>query len=263
MLADMDPQHSTGPWLAKRHLSQPPGVPIVGQQMEGYNPLRFPQGVRQIVVDTPGGLHGVKLSRVLMSTSGILLPVCDSAFDRESSADFLAELRSNPSVASGRIPLAAVGMRVDGRTHGAEILQEWALTQQVPLLGVLRTSQTYVRCIERGLTIFDLRESLSRDDLLQWKPILEWLTPVLMAGSSRGVAHKQPGPQSESKHAQVLAPTRLGSSRQPPWFAAEPRQKQAPATLQRPSDSPALPAVSTHMKGLLGLFDRWLFSGQR
>ena len=47
-------------------------------------------------------------------------------FDRESAAHCHAELMALPRVASGRCLLAAVGMRVDGRTQAAQVIRAWA-----------------------------------------------------------------------------------------------------------------------------------------
>jgi chromosome partitioning protein len=49
----------------------------------------------------------------------------------------------------------------------------------LPFLGVLRETQAYVRCAERGLTLFDLPPARVQHDLRQWQPILDWLAPVL------------------------------------------------------------------------------------
>lgn len=57
---------------------------------------------------------------------------------------------------------------------------------------MLRETQTYVRCVERGLTIFDLPAARVQADLEQWLPILQWLAPVLDAPSAPQPARKQP-----------------------------------------------------------------------
>ena len=100
-------------------------------------------------------------------------------FDRESAAACHAELMTMPRVASGRCRLAVVGMRVDARTNAAQVLDEWSESLGVPFLGALRETQLYVRSLERGLTIFDLQPQQAAADLVQWAPILQWLTPQL------------------------------------------------------------------------------------
>lgn len=176
MLGDVDRQQSTRSWLRRRDATLPAIAPWAVDQR---HVLRLPTGITHVVLDTPGGLHGFELARVVMFADALLLPVCPSVFDREAAAACIAELQTLPRVASGRCRLAVVGMRVDGRTRGAELLAQWADGLQVPFLGALRETQVYVRCLERGLTLFDLPEHKVAPDLAQWSPILDWLAPVL------------------------------------------------------------------------------------
>jgi hypothetical protein len=145
-----------------------------------------------VILDTPGGLRGADLARVVMQADAILMPVCNSVFDRESAAECHAELLALPRVASGRCRVAAVGMRLDARTRGAEVLRDWAATRNLAFVGVLRDTQTYVRCVEAGLTVFDLPATQVQADLLQWEPVLRWLEPVLRPASSSVRAQPQP-----------------------------------------------------------------------
>lgn len=180
MLGDVDKQQSTQAWLrlrATQAVSTP--SPIVGWTVDPRSVLRAPSGVTHVILDTPGGLRGFDLARVVMFADVILMPVCNSVFDRESAADCYAELLTLPRVASGRCQVAAVGMRLDARTKAGEVLKEWADKQKLPFIGVLRETQGYVRCVEQGLTLFDLPPAKVEADLLQWKPILSWLSPVL------------------------------------------------------------------------------------
>jgi chromosome partitioning protein len=180
LLADVDRQLSTQRWLKRRSAHSLDGrVPIMGLAVEPNQVLRPPVGTMHVVIDTPGGLRGFDLARVVMYADAILMPVCNSAFDRESAADCYAELKALPRVAGGRCRVAAVGMRVDGRTRAADTLRLWAERLQLPFVGVLRETQTYVRCIDEGLTIFDLPPAKVQADLAQWQPILQWLEPTL------------------------------------------------------------------------------------
>ena len=176
MLGDIDRQQSTRSWLKRRH----PALPVIAPwALDQKNMLRVPPGITHVVLDTPGGMHGFELARVVMFADAIIMPVCHSMFDRESAAACHAELMALPRVATGRCKLAAIGMRIDGRTHAAQSLREWSVALGVPYLGALRETQLYVRSLERGMTIFDLPASSAATDLLQWQPILDWLQPLL------------------------------------------------------------------------------------
>jgi chromosome partitioning protein len=182
MLGDVDRQQSTQTWLRARALRDlPKSAPIVGWAVDPRRVLRPPAGVTHVVLDTPGGLRGFDLARVVAFADVIVMPVCNSIFDRESAAECFAELMAMPRVASGRCKVAAVGMRLDARTRGAETLASWARGIHVPFVGVVREAQAYVRCVEQGLTVFDFADAASQADAAQWKPIVGWIDASLRA----------------------------------------------------------------------------------
>ena len=176
MLGDVDRQQSARSWLKRRDDGLPHIAPWAVDQK---NMLRVPTGITHVVLDTPGGMHGFELARVVMFADTILMPVCHSMFDRESAAQCHADLMALPRVASGRCRLATVGMRIDMRTNAAQVLEDWSEALGVPFLGPLRETQLYVRSLERGMTIFDLPAHTVASDLAQWQPILQWLRPTL------------------------------------------------------------------------------------
>jgi chromosome partitioning protein len=178
MLGDVDRQQSSRSWLRRRDPSLPVIAPWVIDQK---NVLRVPSGITHVVLDTPGGLHGFELQRIVMFADAIVMPVCPSVFDRESAAACIAELAMQPRIAKGQCRIATVGMRVDLRSKSPEILRAWAQENHVDMVGMLRETNNYLRCAERGLTLFDVpREHAPTTDLTQWSPILQWLRPVLM-----------------------------------------------------------------------------------
>ncbi len=176
MLGDIDRQQSSRGWLRRRDPALPAIAPWVIDQK---NVLRVPTGITHVVLDTPGGMHGFELSRVVMFADAIVIPVCASVFDRESAAQCIAELQTLPRVAKGQCRVATVGMRVDGRTSAAGVLRAWADEHKVPMVGVLRETQNYVKALERGLTLFDVKKDTVATDLEQWRSILDWLRPVV------------------------------------------------------------------------------------
>jgi len=220
MLGDVDRQQSTRSWLRKRSEALPAIAPWTVDQ----NILRVPTGITHVVLDTPGGLHGFDLARMVMFADIILMPVCGSAFDRESAADCHAELMALPRVATGRCKVACIGMRIDTRTRTPQVLKDWAIGLGMPFLGVLRESQAYVQCLERGMTLFDLSPDRVTTDLRQWEPILGWLEPQL------AIAPATPSGRATQTHTAASS-------------ALPARQPMAPAPL--PSRLLASPAVGT------------------
>jgi len=230
MIGDVDRQQSTQTWLRLRKLQAlGPDSEIVGWCIDPSSFARPPTGIDHVILDTPGGLRGFDLARVVMYADAILMPVCNSIFDRESAAECLAELRTLPRVASGRCRIGAIGMRLDTRTRGAEVMESWASGLDLPFVAVLRESQAYVRCIENGLSLFDLPAAQVEVDLAQWKPILQWLHPVL-----------QPEPRLAQDFARS-PPTRgpvLRNTRPAPHLAPRPALAPRP-TAARPEERPA------------------------
>lgn len=201
MLGDVDRQQSTKAWLKRRS----PALPTIAPwALDQKNVLKVPHGVTHVVLDTPGGMQGFELARIIMSADAVLVPVCNSLFDRESAAACLAELASLPRVASGRCQLGVVGMRLDARTKGADTLQQWAQDLKLNFLGVLRETQGYVRGLETGITLFDAANSAQQADLAQWEPILQWLRPIARLQAAVTAA---PAP------APVVAPPTVQASR--------------------------------------------------
>jgi chromosome partitioning protein len=180
MLGDLDRQQSTQTWLRRRATQAlPRSQPIVGWAVDAKSVLRPPTGISHAVIDTPGGMRGFELARVAVWADAILMPVCHSAFDRESALECYQEMMTLPRVASGRCRVAAVGMRLDMRTKATAVLALWAMNHKIPFIGALREAQTYVQCADTGLTLFDLPQSKVKPDLEQWRPILDWLGPAI------------------------------------------------------------------------------------
>lgn len=210
MLGDVDRQKSTLVWLRRRSVEPlARRAPIVSWVVDAQRTLRPPTGVTHVVLDTPGGLHGLELARVVMSADAILMPVCESAFDREAAAQCWAELASHPRIVSGKCRVAVVGMRIDARTRAETTLRAWAEVIGAPFLGVLRDTQAYVRCVERGLTIFDLQPCKVQADLDQWAPVLDWLDPLwvsqeLGTPSQAGALEQPAGPAPSAEVRRVV-----------------------------------------------------------
>ena len=174
-LGDVDRQQSSRAWVRRRS----PELPAISPWAMDQNTLKVPAGTSHVVLDTPGGLHGFELARIVMFADAIVMPVCSSMFDRESAAQCHAELSALPRVASGRCRVGVVAMRIDGRTNHAAMMHEWADAIGVAYVGSLRETQLYSRTLEKGLTIFDLPVPHAATDLAQWSPILDWLEPVV------------------------------------------------------------------------------------
>jgi chromosome partitioning protein len=183
-LGDLDHQQSMRVWLKRR----PSAAPAINAWVANTSgAVRPPSGTSNLVLDTPGGLHGLELAKVAMIADAILIPVSGSVFDRESASDCWAELRQHPRVKSGRCAVACIGMRLDARTHAEEVVQDWAASMALDFIGSLRTTQLYVRAVENGLSIFDMPLSVTAADRAQWQPIVAWLGERVFAPAANAL----------------------------------------------------------------------------
>lgn len=171
MLGDIDRQQSSREWLGIR----PFELPTIETWEIGHdNIARPPKGTSHVVLDTPAGLHGKMLERVLKLSTRVIVPVQPSLFDMLATRHFLSELLSEKAVRKGRADVAVIGMRVDARTRAAGELERFFATFELPVLAYLRDTQVYVQATAAGMTLFDLPRSRAERDLEQWQAIIDW-----------------------------------------------------------------------------------------
>ncbi|MCB4359484.1 ParA family protein [Quatrionicoccus australiensis] len=172
MLGDIDRQQSSREWLAIR----PFELPSIDTWDIGHdNIARPPKGTSHVVLDTPAGLHGKLLEKVLKLSTRVIVPVQPSMFDMLATRHFLTELLSEKAVRKGKADVAVIGMRVDARTRAAGELEKFFATFDLPVLAYLRDTQTYVQATAAGMTLFDLPPSRAERDLEQWRAIIDWV----------------------------------------------------------------------------------------
>lgn len=171
MLGDIDRQQSSREWLGIR----PFELPSIDTWDIGHdNIARPPKGTTHVVLDTPAGLRGKLLDKVLKLSTRVIVPVQPSMFDMAATRNFLTELLSEKAVIKGRADVAVIGMRVDARTRAAAELERFFATFDLPVLTYLRDTQVYVQAAGAGMTVFDLPPSRAERDLEQWRAIIEW-----------------------------------------------------------------------------------------
>jgi chromosome partitioning protein len=171
MLGDIDRQQSSREWLGIR----PFELPTIDTWEVGEDKIsRPPKGTTHVVLDTPAGLHGKMLERVLKLSTRVIVPVQPSMFDMLATRHFLSELLSEKAVRKGKADVAVIGMRVDARTRAAGELERFFATFELPVLAYLRDTQVYVQATAAGMTLFDLPRSRAERDIEQWQAIIEW-----------------------------------------------------------------------------------------
>jgi chromosome partitioning protein len=172
MLGDTDRQQSAREWLAIRPFELPT---IDTWEMGPDNVARPPKGTSHVVLDTPAGLGGKLLDKVLKLSTRVIVPVQPSLFDMLATRHFLTALLAEKAIRKGKADVAVVGMRVDARTRAAGELERFFATFDLPVLTYLRDTQVYVQATAAGMTLFDLPPSRAERDLEQWQPIIDWV----------------------------------------------------------------------------------------
>ena len=92
-------------------------------------------------------------------------------FDILATDEFLKRLAKR----EGKFEVGIVGMRMNIRTHSAELLGRYVSDLGIPVLGFLRETQNYVHLAAQGSTLWDVSPSKVEKDLDQWNSMLAWL----------------------------------------------------------------------------------------
>lgn len=172
MLGDTDRQLSARDWLGVR----PSVLPEIRTwEVDRDAPAHPPKGTSHVVLDSPAGLHGKFLEKVLKAVSRVIVPVQPSYFDILATRQFLDVLLEEKAVRKARTHIAVVGMRVDARTRAAAELERFLASYDLPVLTYLRDTQLYVQVAANGMTLFDLPPWRVEKDMAQWRPIVDWV----------------------------------------------------------------------------------------
>ncbi len=170
ILADMDRQESSLNWLERR----PANLPRI-QGLNGRNSDLDNVKADIIVIDSPAGLRGDKLSDAVKAVDWVIVPMQSSIFDINATQDFLEILKAEKAVRKERTFVAMVGMRVTARTKAANNLESYLAESGFPVMGFLRNAQVYMHAAEAGASIFDMSPSKAKQDITQWDALLEWI----------------------------------------------------------------------------------------
>jgi chromosome partitioning protein len=175
-LADFDTQGSSLDWLGARREYE--GIPEI-EGIDAVNgPCRPKKGTDFLIMDVPAAIHGKEINAKLGRVQSVILPVLPSPIDMRACSRFLQELLNSGRISQKQTRVAIVANRVRENTLIYKELEQYLGHLKVPVLTHLRESQNYIRSAERGLGIFELAPSLVYQDVVQWDPIIDWLSSV-------------------------------------------------------------------------------------
>lgn len=171
LLADLDPQGSSGHWWRRR----PPALPEITLVSDPQRKFRDYPPAQWLILDAPAGLKRTRLEEMLGEVSTLLVPITASVLDMDASLVFLERLQEIKRFRKGRIRIGIVANRVHQGTRAKQALEDFLRDLEIPVIASLRDSQIYVRAAAAGLGIADLRASESKSELPQWTRILQFL----------------------------------------------------------------------------------------
>lgn len=171
VLGDMDRQQSSLSWL----LMRPDSLPAIEGWDAREEEMDLPRKTDRLVIDSPAGMHGKRLTEAVKLADKIVVPVQPSVFDMWATETFIRSVLEEKPLRKHRTYLAIVGMRVDPRTRAASMLEEFLSGFELPVLTYLRDTQNYMNAAALGETLFDQTPSRVERDREQWQPLLEWI----------------------------------------------------------------------------------------
>ncbi|MFM2290153.1 MAG: hypothetical protein RL684_3296 [Pseudomonadota bacterium] len=187
VLMDHDPQGSATRWVRKRQPHQPPVHLIAAYEnnarLTRSFQLRIPDGTGHVVEDTAAAVEAQKMPEFTRTADKILVPVLPSDIDIHACTRCISNLLLVAKVKRADNRLGIVANRVKRNTLMYQALQRFLDTLDIPVVGTLRESQSYIRSADSGLGLHEMKESQVAEDLAQWQGILEWLaTPSRVPG---------------------------------------------------------------------------------
>jgi len=195
-LLDYDPQGSSNRWLELRPDDLSPihrifaCEPIPAGMTRSFA-QRVPPETKRLIVDTPASIKRLEMSDLLRKATAVVVPVLPSAIDRHVTLDFIEQLTTLCRQSSYHVPIGIVANRVRSNTRAYRQLIKDLDELAIPLVGVFRDTQNYVRAAEEGKSIAELESRSIQVDRHQWWSMIHWLE----------TGHPDP---------QVAAPTRKG-----------------------------------------------------
>ena len=179
VLMDEDLQGSSLRWLSRR----PDECPLIyGVSMYNYPEkvtrtfaTRMPHRTQRIVVDTPAALTRNEFAPMTRDADRIIIPVLPSEIDIQALMEFIAALLPVLKSLPARPRLGVVANRIKRHTIAYRSLMQFLRSLEIPIVGIFRDAQLYVRASELGKGVHEFKAPELYWDLVQWKSLIDWL----------------------------------------------------------------------------------------
>lgn len=178
-LIDCDPQGFCMRWLEKRAahpsvihgLAAPDARPADVLTDEAITSSES----RQLIFDLPAAIPLDSLYTYTHMADSILIPIAPSSIDVHAATRLIAELLLDVQLDRRENKVAIIANRVRSNTRSFQMLKRFLSSLELPVISVLRDSQSYVTASAAGVGICELPLYRVRDELIAWKAILAWL----------------------------------------------------------------------------------------
>lgn len=180
VLMDFDPQGSAVRWVRKRQPTQGRIHVIAAFERDMRTTrsfqLRVPEGTTHVIVDTPAAIEGRQMPELTRDAHKILVPVLPSDIDIHACSRCIRDLLLIAKIRREDDRIGVIANRVRRNTLTYQSLCRFLQTLGIPFVATIRDSQNYVRAAELGMGIHEMKSYLVREDVEQWKPLIEWLS---------------------------------------------------------------------------------------
>jgi len=196
-LVDLDPQGCSMRWLDKRpsNRHQVHGAGAFQNKMQGRDIVQLqtrPES-ENLIIDLPAALSPDEVMDVTYNAGSILIPILPSAIDTNCASRFIAELMLITQIDLRNQQLAIVANRTRENTRNYQMLLRFLTSLGIPLIAVLRDSQSFAHAAGQGIGICEMPANKVGKDLQQLELIINWLDQWRMrrmdAASSSRIEH--------------------------------------------------------------------------
>lgn len=193
-IMDYDPQGSSMRWIEKRAASRPPvyGIAAYKSSMHATRSwqLRVPQETTTLIIDSRAGMSQEALRDITRDATSILVPVLPSSIDIHAASRCIADLLLIAKVDRRDGKLAVIANRTRKHTHSFATLMRFLDSLGIPVIGVLRDSQNFVKAADQGLGVCELPRYVAATDAEQIERIVAWLDNWPMRTRSRSLERR-------------------------------------------------------------------------
>jgi chromosome partitioning protein len=201
VLMDFDPQGSSLRWVSKRPQALPPIHAINAFERDPRTTrtfqLRIPSFSTHVIVDTPAAVEPQELPELTRNAHKIIVPVLPSDIDIHACSRCIRDLLLVAKVRRDQNRIGVVANRIRRNTLTYQSLIRFLNTLGIPIVATLRDSQNYLRTAELGMGLYEMKTYIVRQDLEEWRPLIEWLEPPAVAPPAEVAAPEPteaPGP---------------------------------------------------------------------